>query len=246
MKEKLEAIFSFLKDHRKYNREIQSVFFGSVFNNKTSKKEKLISLLYHVAETQSQPSIKHLHKSYKQFYEKLEEEFDSFEVFCSSIGCDKKYFDLFTKIKSDDFPGYGDKTSALFVRMIYQIHNIDEYKKYKIWDDVPKLECEDKLFLPVDRVIEEIFNQKISHPDKKKWNFNNINKLLNEQFKGSDIEVWDDLWFWGFITQKVVKNETKREIEWNEAKYWVMKESNKNKRVKKEIQEKAKDFITKL
>ncbi|WP_435524452.1 hypothetical protein [Chryseobacterium indoltheticum] len=33
--------------------------------------------------------------------------------------------------------------------------------------------------------------------------------------KKLDIEVWDDLWFWGFINQK---GSSDRSFEWNEGK----------------------------
>ena len=32
--------------------------------------------------------------------------------------------------------------------------------------------------------------------------FKNVNKIIAENYSGKDIEVWDDLWFWGFITQR--------------------------------------------
>ena len=70
--------------------------------------------------------------------------------------------------------------------------------------------------------------------------------MLNKEFIGTDMEIWDDLWFWGYITQKVVKNQDHRDFELNKAKYWVMKESNKTKQTINEIFEekgKAQKFI---
>lgn len=258
MNEKLEDIFLFLKDNRKYNREIQTAFFESAFKGYIGNKEKIISLFYLIAQTQSQPSIDKLFKSYyKLDYLK----YNSFEEFCSSIEIlsnekePKPYLDLFNKLERD-FPGFGPKTSALFVRMIYQIHNIDEYKNYKIWDNVPKLNHGDKLFLPVDTVILEIFNQCIPLPPNENWNnwtFLRINNILNccdFYSDPSDIEIWDDLWFWGFFTQKVSKDKygkNKRLFKWNEPKYWALKESNKNKNIIKEIKRLAEDeFLEKI
>jgi hypothetical protein len=250
MKEKLKKIFHFLEKNRRYNIEIQSSFFNSVLKNKKSEKEKLISLLYFIAETQSQGSIDSLSESYEKFHNLEEGKFKTWKDFCCSIGPKnsvRKYqFEsqpfayLFNAIKSN--PGYGDKTSALFVRMIFQIHHIDEYEEYKIWDDVPKLEEDDILFLPVDKVITEIF-KKIPHPKNKNWTFNSINKMLNKKYSGTDMEIWDDLWFWGYITQLGGKE---REFKLNKAKYWVMKESNKNEQTINEIFEekgKAQKFI---
>lgn len=257
MKEKLEDIFSFLKDHRKYNREIQSAFFESAFKGYKGNKEKIISLFYLIAQTQSQPSIDKLFESYHNLDSIHLLQYNSFEEFCSSIGLSKSpspYLDLYNKLERD-FPGFGPKTSALFVRMIYQIHNIFEYKNYKIWDDVPKLNHGDKLFLPVDTVILEIFNQSIPLPPRENWNnwtFLRINNILNRSdlySDPSDIEIWDDLWFWGFFTQKVSKNkygQKKRLFEWNKQKYWALKESNKNKNIIKEIEMLADEFIEKI
>ena len=115
MMEKLKNIFKFLTENRRYNREIQSSFFKSVLENKKSKEEKLISLLYCIAETQSRPSIKNLASSYRLFhnYENNPKiEYKTFDVFCSSIKCDKTYKHLFNIVKS--YNGYGDKTSASY------------------------------------------------------------------------------------------------------------------------------------
>ena len=274
MKEKLQKIFNFLKEkeNRKYNIEIQRSFFNSVLKNKKSEKEKLISLLYFIAETQSQGKIDKLSKSY-QIFHNSSLNYDTWSSFCDTLAHAipvddsnaKKYLKMTEKKKAKhievlkdntkpfshlfntikNYPGFGDKTSALFVRMIFQIHHIDKYEEYKIWDDVPKLDEDDILFLPVDKVITEIF-KKIPHPKNKNWTFNSINKMLNKEFIGTDMEIWDDLWFWGYITQKVVKNQDHRDFELNKAKYWVMKESNKTKQTINEIFEekgKAQKFI---
>jgi hypothetical protein len=237
LKDKLKTILKFLKENREYNRTIQSSFFSQAFQNynKVEKKEKVISLLYFVSQTQSQPRIKPLSISYQTFYNKIN--YKNFHKFCLSMGCSSvSYLDLFNKIKSDEFPGYGQKTSALFVRMIFQIHHIDEYKKYKIWDDVPELINSDKLFLPVDKVITEIFRE-ISD---KKWDFKKINNELQELFP-NDMEVWDDLWFWGYFTQWVIPQKERRRFAWNEEKYWASRESDKE--MIEKIQKKSKEFI---
>ena len=274
MKEKLQKIFNFLKEkeNRKYNIEIQRSFFNSVLKNKKSEKEKLISLLYWVAETQSQGKIDKLSISYKEFHNPTMK-YDTWSNFCSTLACaiptdcssstkylkmtekkkdkhikelkdtTKPFSHLFNTIKN--YPGFGDKTAALFVKMIYQIHCVDEYEEYKIWDNIDKLAKEDMLYLPVDTVIIEIF-KKIPPPTDGSWNFKRINTKLNELYQGREIEIWDDLWFWGYITQKVVKNQEDRDFELNKNKYWVMKESNKNEQIINEIFEekgKAQKFI---
>jgi len=272
MKEKLKKIFHFLEKNRRYNIEIQSSFFNSVFNNKKSEKEKLISLLYFIAETQSQGKIDKLSESY-QIFHNSSLNYDTWSSFCDTLAHAipvddsnaKKYLKMTEKKKAKhievlkdntkpfshlfntikNYPGFGDKTAALFVKMIYQIHFIDGYTKYKIWKNVSPLASKDMLYLPVDAVIIEIF-KKISPPTDGSWNFKRINTNLNELYQGSDIEIWDDLWFWGYITQKVVKNQDDRDFELNKAKYWVMKESNKTEQTINEIfkeKGKAQEFI---
>ena len=271
MKEKLEKIFNFLKENREYNKEIQSDFFSSVFKNAAdNKKEKVISLLYWVAETQSQGKIDKLSKSYQEFYNTLmDKDYDTWLNFrnklANAIPVDdsnaKKYFKmtkkkkvkhiealqdttkpfyhLFNTIKN--YPGFGDKTAALFVKMIYQIHFVEEYQDYKIWNDVDKLANEDILYLPVDTVIIEIF-KKLQNTTK--WNFDKINTKLNKfnKNKGGEIEIWDDLWFWGYITQRAIKNED-RLFAPNKNKYWVMKGSNKDEGTIEDIFKKAEEFL---
>jgi len=283
MEVKLKKIFNFLEENRKYNIEIQSDFFNSVFKNiesehpDTEKERKIISLLYWVAETQSQGNIDKLSESYKIFHNLNDKDpkikYTTWPEFCYTLaeaipvsGTKAKYPKMTQKKKEkhiDDFqtkdykpfahlfktiksyPGYGDKTAALFVKMIYQIHLVDKYTNYKIWENVSPLESKDMLYLPVDAVIIEIF-KKIKHPEFEKWNFNRINTELNISYDGSQIEIWDDLWFWGYITQKVVKNQDDRDFELNKNKYWVMKESDKNKKTIIEIfgeKGKAQEFI---
>lgn len=264
MKERLNDIFRWLEcdDNREYNRKVQTTFFRSVFENKTSYKDKLISLLYFVAETQSQPNIKLLSQTYRRFYNEDKIRYNSFEAFCSSIGCKSpSYLDLSNQINT--FPGFGDKTSALFSRMIFQIHHLEHFEEFKIWDNVPTLTQSDTLFLPVDAVIVDIFkhiqNTNIGRTGKPlQWNFVQINKVLHEDFKIFDMEVWDDLWFWGFISQKVIKEKKDkkigpngqlidRELIWNKDKYWTIQETDKSQNTIDELaNKKVNDFISLL
>lgn len=60
--------------------------------------------------------------------------------------------------------------------------------------------------------------------------------------KHLDIEVWDDLWFWGFVTQK--GSGPDRKLQWNPNKYWSLEHSNKNGNVIKAVERRAKNFLT--
>jgi hypothetical protein len=134
--------------------------------------------------------------------------------------------------------GWGPKTSALISKSIFHLHNGQYSEDLKIWNDVPKLiDKSDSFYLPVDAVIIAIFKK--LNPDKT-WSFSNINSILKEKYNGQEIEIWDDLWFWGFITQNGGEN---RKFEWNENKYWVLKESDKDKIKIEEIKNKCHEFL---
>ena len=141
-------------------------------------------------------------------------------------------FELLTKQES-----WGDKTAALFVKAVYHCH-IGYAKELYFWSDAPsELHNNDELFLPVDAVIIAIFKQL----DNTKWTFSKVNSEIKKHYKGKDIEVWDDLWFWGFITQ--LGTGENREMKWNINKYWTLRESDKSPEVIKEIKLKAEFFL---
>ena len=135
-------------------------------------------------------------------------------------------------------PSWGDKTAALFVKAIYHTH-IGYAKELHFWDDAPERLAEaDQLYLPVDAVILYLF-QEMGNPCKK--TFSGINNYLKTNMPNSNFEVWDDLWFWGFITQK--GNDDKRTMESNEAKYWNMLDAPKDKETIAITQQLANQFI---
>ena len=100
-----------------------------------------------------------------------------------------------------------------------------------------KITENDKLYLPVDQVIISIF----TYINLRSWSFARINKELGKYYLGSQIEVWDDLWFWGFISQ--VGGGSDRQMKWNPNKYWILKESDKDSKMISKIQSKAEEFI---
>ena len=107
-----------------------------------------------------------------------------------------------------------------------------------MWDDAPKsIEKDDRLFLPVDAVIIAIF-KKLGY---KNNDFEGINNKLNKYYIGDEIEVWDDLWFWGFITQKGTGEN--REHVWNDSKYWSLEHSDKNAEIIEDIKKQAAKFL---
>lgn len=238
MNEKLDKIFNFLNANRKYNFELQNRFYLSTISAYTKPKDKLISLLYSTANTQSQPKIDKLAIFYKKIIED-EKCLTSMKAFIEKISpkSQNNFESLYNGMKKQD--GWGKKTAALFTKNIFHLHNGEYSDKLKIWDDVPtKILEKDNFYLPVDAVIIAIFNKLNS---KTNWNFENINKTLKKVYNGQQIEVWDDLWFWGFISQNGSGNN--RIFEWNENKYWILNETDKNPKMITEIKTKTEEFL---
>jgi len=237
METKLNDLYSFLIENRKYNFELQNNYYKRILKNHEDPTDKLIALLYETANTQSRPKIDKLKNFHKKIFENRSY-INNFEDFVKFLGIGlKPNFDgLFFGLKKQD--GWGDKTSALFVKVVYHIHNGEYDKDLKIWNTIPIFnDTNDHLYLPVDSVIINIFNK----VKKQSWNFKTVNqKLLQmENRKKIDMEVWDDLWFWGFINQK---GSSDRIFEWNEGKYWMLRDSNKNQNIITEIEKKSAQF----
>ncbi|KQT35470.1 hypothetical protein ASG22_00105 [Chryseobacterium sp. Leaf405] len=236
MEHKLNEIFQFLKENRKYNKELQEKYYSSIILPFETKEDKLTSALYNIASTQNKPKINELSTFFKQILGD-KNSFSSFNNFVEKINpsSKKNYQSLFEGMRRQK--GWGDKTSALFTKIIFHLHNKEYSQRLSIWDDVPQFSSDDKFFLPVDFVIISIFNR----IQKTNWNFKKINDLLHTYYTGDKIEIWDDLWFWGFITQH--GSGINRDFKWNENKYWMMKESNKNENIISEIKSKTTIFL---
>lgn len=259
---KLELLYDFLKKNRKYNLELQNKYIETSLSLFTSKRDRIFSLLHHTYYSQSQPKL----DDAKVFFKKVSEQMqvlDSFKVFCEFLGCydnKKPYESLFYGLSNKNLErekdGWGEKTGALFTKKIYNIHNSQGLEKYKFWDDAPTLSKADKLYLPVDAVIKDIFNQ--IDESKSLGTFAKINAYLFEpNHKWDEMDLWDDLWFWGFITQKVVKKDDDgtfdesvskeaklpRELGFNEGKYWCLLHTPKSQEKIEEIKNKCEEFI---
>lgn len=238
MTDRIEKLFTFISNNREYNKALQERYYRSIILPYKDEKEKIISLLYHIANTQSQPKIDKLSEFYKSIITE-ENSLKSFKEFVLKINPNgKSNFESVYKGMLNQ-KGWGPKTSALISKSIFHLHNGHYSENLKIWNDVPKLIDEnDSFYLPVDAVIIAIFTKL---DNSIKWDFDKINKTLEKKYKGQQIEVWDDLWFWGFITQNGSGNN--RVFEWNENKYWVLKESDKEKIKIEEIKNKCHEFL---
>ncbi len=242
---KFNKLFLFLQENHSYNKELQIKFALNSVSPYDTSFDKLVALLYDTLNTQSQPNIDNI-ASFMQELHDNKNSVHSFSGFFKFIVGkeieDIKNNDLFNQLflNLKTKKGWGPKTSALLVKNIYNYHHNFQNNIFRIWEDVPKLNKSDTLFLPVDAVILAIFNDKLLIDSKPKYNFNNINKRLQELFLNTDVLLFDDLWFWGFITQK---GSSKRKFEWNKNKYWMIKESNKDSTVVNQIKTKAEEFL---
>ena len=233
MERKLADLFEFISKHREFNHKLQESDYKStlLWHDESDQVQKVMSMLYDVANTQSQPKIDNLSKFYR-FMRENEECLTSFKSFVLLLNpnMSPNYKSLFVGLKNQD--GWGPKTSALFAKSIYHIHNGLYDDRLKVWNDAPtQLNSDDQFYLPVDSVIIKIFEHLERRDKNQKWTFNRINKCISEHYTSEDIEKWDDLWFWGFITQKtlVIDKETKKRVfEWNSNKYWALQHSYKS------------------
>jgi hypothetical protein len=225
MNSKLSTLFHFLNENRAHNKKVQSNSYNLFLTPFDSLEDKLYSVLYHVANTQSQPKIDVLSSFFQKVYSN-KSQLQSFKAFIRFLtdtdNCDYNYESLYYGMLRQT--GWGNKTSALFTKTIYHLHNGNYGFKSSIWEDAPNvLETNEKFFLPVDSVIEAIFHR---IDPSIKWNFHKVNRLLQENYSSEEMEVWDDLWFWGFINQR--GSGLTREFIWNEPKYWALIETVKD------------------
>lgn len=239
MKERITQLFQFLEVNRKYNIDFQKRHHEATFSHCKSKGDKIYSLLHSTFYTQSRPKLDKAKIFFKEFY-KNRNEIDSFKGFCNYLeveDTDKPFLDLFKSLKNND--GWGDKTSALLIKNVYQLHYLPELKGLSLWEDVPSLKQEDWLHLPVDVVIMDIFKRF----DLSLNTFKKINRYLQKNnFPNTD--TWDDLWFWGYFTQNAEdKSQLLRSIGFNEGKYWLELHTPKDSESINDITNKSNQFI---
>lgn len=238
MDKRIAKIFDFLKQNRSYNDRVHSLEYACALKPYVKTEDKVISLLFQILNTQSQPKLDKV-KLFAELIEVNKKQLKTFKGLLISLGAKKdstpSYELLFKLLKKQ--PAWGDKTAALFVKALYRIHYCKQ-KDLTFYNDVPKLEKGDNLFVPVDRVILNIFKKLyVNIP----ISFKGINKYLSQSYNAKDMEVWDDLWYWGFITQKGGNED--RVFEFNDAKYWVILHNDKREIVIKDVKKKAEIFI---
>ena len=236
MEKKIKELYKFLEENRQYNKQVQEGFIKSCIAIKDlSPEQKVLNLLYGVVNTQSQPKIDKIGQFFKKMYQK-DSDLTSYKGFLKALKNESVSSDsLFELMKSQK--GWGSKTAALFVKYIYLIHTDDSLRDFKIWDDFSLNEYE--LKLPVDAVITHIFKDNFLNQVCKS-DFDGINNFFNKKHtENDDFIIWDELWFWGFITQKI-ENNRRVSNEFNENKFWCLPYIEKNM---VNIKEKAECFL---
>jgi hypothetical protein len=200
----IQDLFDFLVANNEYNKTVQEEDIRRTLASYDTVEERARRLLYEIVNTQSQPKLDHI----ARFFQRIEakpQALMSYECFSAFLGVKPgPEGGLFNALKEPKGNGWGDKTSALFVRNLAVIASSTELRRM-FWPDIQAVEDE-PIRLPVDRVIKAIFRHlrlcegKLAKPLEK---FDDINNYLRICLECSNKEmlIWDDLWFWGFITQ---------------------------------------------
>lgn len=210
LRSRLNQIFEFLIRNRRFNEEVQHAAYRQDVLPWHDTGSKLWSLLHSKAHTQSSPKLDVLMPT----WEKLHHNYEAFKKVRSpgelnealwmlakpSTVRDTGYRPVFDEMWTalDKAAGFGGKTAALFVKSIVEIHTLPINRDLRFLPDF-SIDPRERLKIPVDKVIEHIFGC-LGAP---KGNFTSINTLIaqSELVFAERPTLWDDLWFWGFITQ---------------------------------------------
>ncbi|HMJ46809.1 MAG TPA: hypothetical protein VK498_05735 [Ferruginibacter sp.] len=238
MHNKIVRIFNFLNDNQHYNSVVQNNYWHSILIPYKNNTERAYSMLHHTFYSQSQAKLDKAKRYFEAIY-RNQKALKTFKGFCEYHKVksgENPYKSLFKSLVDQE--GWGEKTSALFIKNIFQLHHHSQQTNLRFWEDVPVLSKADKIYLPVDAVIIDIF-QRI---DSNLKTFKNINNYINQKEEWRNKILWDDLWFWGYITQKGSKSP--RELVVNDAKYWSQIFFNKDPKEMQTIKLKSKQFIS--
>lgn len=245
---KLKAIFEFLRKNHGINKDIQEGFLRETLSSYETNEERARLLLHKMVNSQSQPKLDPICEFF-QLVASDKKSISSFKKFVRFLTVNSEANGgLFDNLKAQ--PGWGPKTAALFVRNLAMIEQ-NQVLRSLFWDDLDVIESEE-IYLPVDAVIKSIFSR-LKADDfglgkSVPKTFDSINDFLKNHLKYSnkDMLIWDDLWFWGFVTQKSNVNMLERTHEWNNAKYWSIFNASKDQRNIEKIKGLAAEFLGKF
>jgi hypothetical protein len=240
---KLKRVFEFLKENSTWNQSLQYAEYRKSLSFCGSDEERLRALLYSSLVSQSKPRLESVAEFWKIFeaYKSIDGRptvISLVDFFGGEKGCNlnSPFKSLFNTVKSQ--PGWGKKTAALFVKNVIKIHQSSDSKLHFFKDakrHIANIDA-DEVYLPVDKVISHIFE---SYFDLAGSSFESINNYIKSYgYRASEMIIWDDLWFWGFITQNSKDGE--RDTQWNGDKFWSLQFTQKDKA--KEIEKLAKKF----
>ena len=246
--DRLENVFHFLKENSKYNRSIQNKTYRDWLSPYRGTADRLKSLMFNVVNTQSRAKLDLLSKCWKGLHagraganalESVGQLADYLANVLLETRCRREpehFEDLWTVLKS--VPGWGQKTSALFVKSVVRIHMDRNNEDLRFLSNF-QMKASVRPYVPVDNVIIHIFNKHL-RTGGQELGFGGINALLRKQHTSAkDLLLWDDLWFWGFITQES-RNEIRRTA-LNMAKFWSIHHAPGD--LEREVTRHAKQFI---
>jgi hypothetical protein len=248
----LKAIFEFLKENREPNKIVQAGEHRRIFSFGSDTADQILALLHAAHETQRSANLDAVCKTWQAFHRNRAcfDEVQNLESLAiamrhlENVGsaekalrpADGRWLDsIWFSLRHAD--GFGEKTAALFVKNLVNVHRDFKDQGLGFLEDFT-LSDDDVIRIPVDAVIKFIFEAVFP---KTHLYFDKINWLSTQidGYQMADALVWDDLWFWGFITQK---GGNERSFEVNEAKFWSLLHSPKDKW--KDIKKKAQQFIS--
>jgi hypothetical protein len=235
----VNRLFEFLFRNRAINQSIQRGFVAEALSPETVE-DRAILLMQHVLNTQSSPKLDHILQFLKA----------AAQSNCLARCADFRQWaigryggaSLWEALNSA--PGWGPKTAALFVRNL-AIVGMSPSLAHKFWPDIDVM-TRGEVQLPVDAVIIAIFERVSAGIGRHLTDYSRINAFLSCElgYSSEEMFVWDDLWFWGFITQRSVKLQKTRRFEWNEAKYWSIPHAPKHTEEIAHIHAFASEFLS--
>ncbi|KVL65422.1 hypothetical protein [Burkholderia ubonensis] len=232
----ITELYAFLVEHHNVNEAIQQGFIGESLSPATVGDRALL-LMHKALQTQSKPRLDPICEFFTEIRDqRAHGDFTTFHQHVTEGG----KLGLVDGLALQ--PGWGAKTAALFVRNLAYIESTPTLHA-KFWRDTRVLEG-DQLRLPVDAVILTIFEalarriawtKAISAPNVGRYFHHDLG------YRDEELLIWDDLWFWGFVTQKTV--EGRRELGWNESKYWAVPHAPRDRRSIKHIKQCSERFL---
>ncbi|KWF00485.1 hypothetical protein WL80_02510 [Burkholderia ubonensis] len=232
----ITELYAFLVEHHNVNEAIQQGFIGESLSPATVGDRALL-LMHKALQTQSKPRLDPICEFFTEIRDqRAHGDFPTFHQHVTEGG----KLGLVDGLALQ--PGWGAKTAALFVRNLAYIESTPTLRA-KFWRDTRVLEG-DQLRLPVDAVILTIFEalarriawtKAISAPNVGRYFHHDLG------YRDEELLIWDDLWFWGFVTQKTV--EGRRELGWNESKYWAVPHAPRDRRSIKHIKQCSERFL---